>query len=70
MLSISNDEIAQLPALAATVRCWNCDQAHPVEYSETVHPDGTKTPNGRLAFFKCGETAYLCGINGKEWRPK
>lgn len=69
MLSISNTEIAKLSELGDKVKCWNCDQEHPIEYGETIHPDGTRTPSKSLAFFKCGDSTYLCGINGKEWRP-
>ena len=60
MLAIGNDELAKLPALGKTVKCWRCGQYHVVMQSD---PPG-------LALFHCRGKSYLCGINGKAWRPK
>jgi len=54
--SIGNNEIEKLPPLGDTIVCWVCGEEHKVE-------------SGKLAFFKCGDKSYLCGIDGKEWRP-
>lgn len=70
MLATGNDEIKELPPLGKTVLCWVCGKKHRVQYGDTRMPDGTWEKSNLLAFFKCGETAYLCGIEGKEWRLK
>lgn len=58
MIAIGNEEIDKLPPLGKTVKCWICGKRHKVKSVST------------LAFFYCGKSTYLCGINGKEWRPK
>jgi len=60
--SISNPEIEALPPLGKTVKCWECGEEHEVDRGESR----------TLAFFYCPMTNsdYVCGIYGKEWRPK
>ena len=70
MLASGNDELERLPFLDSTVECWRCGKRHPVLYGKKVLPDGTRKPSKRLACFHCAGKSYLCGINGKEWRPK
>lgn len=65
MLAIGNDEIERLPLIGKTVKCWKCKKSH--KPKQATDSDGV--PTG-LYFFKCGGNSYLCGINGKEWRPK
>lgn len=66
MFAISNNELADLPVLGKTVTCWICGQEHAVEYGETIGEDGKRQSDGILAFFKCGEHSYLCGVKGKQ----
>jgi hypothetical protein len=42
-----------------------CGEIHPVLYAEEVLMDGTKIPSKLMAYYKCGDTSYLCGIAGK-----
>lgn len=67
MFTIGQEELDKAPDLGETVRCHKCGKTHIVQYGETVHADGTKTPSKTLAFFKCpaSKASYLCGINGK-----
>lgn len=59
MFSLSNDEKAALPELGKTVGCVVCLEAHDVSTS-------TSESGFRLHFYKCGETSYLCGMDGKD----
>jgi hypothetical protein len=61
MLAIGNDEIRALPKLGKTVKCWKCGKRHQVHHSKGL---------SCLAFFRCGSSTYLCGIDGKAWRPR
>jgi hypothetical protein len=66
MLAISTAELKAAPPIAEDVRCWICGETHPVESaSDPDKPDSTV-----LSFFRCGNATYLCGVNGKEFRPK
>ena len=69
MIAIGNDELVNQPDLGPTIRCWVCGQDHQVEYG-TVRKDGQDVPSTTLAFMRCRGKSYLCGVNGKEWRPK
>lgn len=70
-IAVGNDEFKAMPDLGKTVKCWICGKRHKVECSDAIRPDGTKDiGGGSLSFFKCGDNACLCGINGKEWKPK
>lgn len=66
MFAIGNNELSGLPVLGKTVTCWICGQEHAVEYGETIGEDGKRQPDNLLAFFKCGERSYLCGVKGKQ----
>ena len=68
-VAVGSDELDDAPNVGETVKCWMCGADHPVEYGHEKHGD-TLIPSNMLAFFKCGGTPYLCGIGGKEWRPK
>jgi hypothetical protein len=68
-VTIGNDEIAELPSLGKTIRCWRCGKRHSVKYGTTQLADGTVVPSTTLAFMTCRTKSYLCGIAGKEWRP-
>jgi hypothetical protein len=64
MLAISNAELKAAPPVSADVKCWVCGETHPVE-------SASDTSNAIvLSFFRCGGNDYLCGVNGKEFRPK
>ena len=58
MLAIGKDELAKLPPLGKTVKCWKCGKRHHVQAALAG-----------LSLFKCKGTTYLCGIGGKAWRP-
>lgn len=62
MLVIGADELHE--PLGDTVECPQCGQQHSIEYGEEVLKDGTRKPSKLLAFYKCGDKAYLAGING------
>ena len=62
MLMIGNDELKE--PLGNAIECPHCGQQHPIEYGEEVLKDGTKKPSKLLAFYMCGDKAYLAGING------
>ena len=64
MFAIGNDELKRAPRLGTSIKCDKCGQEHPVEYGKDK--DGIET--GMLAFYKCGDKMYLCGINGKDIR--
>jgi hypothetical protein len=62
--AIGNDELEKKNPLGETFKCPHCGLDHPVEFGDEVI-DGVKVPSTLLAFYKCGEKTYLCGINGK-----
>ena len=62
MFSISNDEEKRLPPLGETVTCPKCQQAHEVLYGTNDKGEESRL----LGFYKCGDTTYLAGINGKD----
>ena len=62
MLVIGADELKE--PLGEEIKCPKCGQIHAVQYSDKVLPDGTKQPSKLLAFYKCGDSFYLCGVNG------
>jgi len=64
MLAIGNDELKRAPTLGTSIKCNKCGQEHPVQYG--TDKDGNEST--MLAFYKCGDKAYLCGINGKDIR--
>lgn len=64
MFAIGNDELERNGPLGNSVQCAKCGAEHQVQFGERVHADGTRTPDGMLAFYKCGEQCYLAGING------
>lgn len=70
MLAIGNKELAKQPPVKRVVKCWKCGKNHRVTYGEEVLWDGTRIPTKLLAFMKCGKNTYLCGVNGKQWRPR
>ena len=68
MLAIGNDKIDTAPKLGDFILCTNCGERHRIEFGNKILEDGTKIPSKLLAFYKCGETTYLAGINGKDIR--
>lgn len=68
MLAVGNDELVN--DLGPTVKCWICGKMHRVRYGDLILPDGTKKPSTLFAYFNCRGKSYMCGINGKEVRPK
>ena len=68
MLVIGNDELDAAPQIGKTVKCWMCGKQHKVRFGKE-EKDGVWEESDRLAYFKCGGHAYLCGINGVEVRP-
>ena len=69
MLAIGNDELENAPQLKDHVVCWICGERHPVEYGREQVGD-VWVESMKLGFFRCAGKSYLCGINGKEIRPK
>lgn len=67
MLAVGNDDLGS--PLGETIVCWRCGEQHAVTFAETVHADGTRTPSD-LAFMECGGRSWLCGVKGREWRPR
>jgi len=63
--AIGNDELDKAEPLSDFIKCPHCGMEHPVEYGEEVLDNGTKVPSKLIAFYKCGEKSYLCGINSK-----
>lgn len=70
VLAISYDEISAMKPLGKTIKCWVCGQRHKVRLGQIRNAQGEWEESSKLAFFKCGKQVYLCGIDGKEWRPK
>lgn len=70
MLAISNEEIAAMRPLGKTIKCWKCGRRHKVQFGKVLNAAGEWEESNLLAYFKCGGQAYMCGIDGKEWRPK
>jgi hypothetical protein len=64
MFAIGNDELEKAPTLGYKITCDKCGQEHPVEYGT----DRDGVTNHMVAFYKCGDKTYLCGINGKDIR--
>lgn len=67
-VAFGNDEIDNSPILGETITCRICGKEHSVEYGDRINDDGSTTPTKSLAFFKCGDKSYLCGVNGKDIR--
>lgn len=66
-MAVGSNELGD--RLGDTIVCKICGESHPIEQSEpsrVIHSDGTieTGPPGLLQFYKCGETAYIAGING------
>jgi hypothetical protein len=53
MLAIGNEELKNYPLIGKSVKCPHCGKKHKVEDAE------------QLSFYKCGDKAYLAGVNGK-----
>lgn len=72
MLSISNEELENLPPLKDMAECPGCKEMHPIEYGDKVLPDGTSEESKDIAFIKCPTSgkSYLVGICGKMLKPK
>lgn len=68
MLAIGGSELGR--PIGKTIKCPHCGKRHKVKYADQVMPDGTKKPSKLLACYNCGESSYLCGINGFLLRPK
>lgn len=64
-VSFSNDELEGAEPLGETITCPHCSKVHIVLYGEEILKDGTKISSTKIAFYKCGESTYLCGIDGK-----
>lgn len=58
MLTIGNDELGEY--LGDTIECPHCGEEHEVKRSK--NKDGAM---GTLSTFDCGDSSYLCGIDGK-----
>ena len=72
MLAIGNEELEGKPFLGKTVKCWICGKRHEHYFGKAKNADGVLEPCKTLSFMKCPKTGstYLCGIDGKEFRPK
>lgn len=65
MLAVGNDELDKAPPIGDFILCISCGRRHIIKYGNKVLPDGTLEPSKTLAFYKCGESLYLAGIDGK-----
>ena len=65
MFTVSNDELEKAPNIDETIICPKCNKEHKIEYEEKILPDGSKIASKLLAFYRCGDTIYLAGVNGK-----
>ena len=65
MFSIGNNELAKADPIGDTIICPKCGDTHTIEYGNEVLPDGTRRPSKLVAFYKCGKSIYLAGVNGK-----
>lgn len=63
--AIGNEELAKKKSIGKIVTC-RCGKRHKVRFGETVHKDGTKTPDKMLGFIRCGKKSYLASIDGKK----
>lgn len=63
MIAFGNDELEDSPPLhiGEAILCPNCGGSHIV--SGGINQDGQEEET--LLFYKCGETAYLAGIDGR-----
>ena len=67
-VAIGADELGEY--LGRTIRCRHCGETHVIEDSRPstiYYPDGTKGvgPAGALQFYRCGDTLYLAGVEGR-----
>jgi hypothetical protein len=69
-IAIGDEELAKAKPIGKTVKCWICGKRHEVKYGERILEDGTREPTNVLAFYNCSGHTYLCGLKGKEFRPK
>jgi hypothetical protein len=69
MLAIGNEELKNAPNLGDHVTCWICGAEHPVKFGKKK-VDGEWVESKEIGCFRCGGKSYLCGIGGKEIRPK
>ena len=65
MFTIGNNELAECKKkIGKTIKCPTCGKRHRVRYGKSPDLDGAMRENTSLAFYKCGETSYLCGVQG------
>lgn len=62
-IAIGNDQLGE--PIGDTAKCPKCGAEHQVSYGERVLADGTREPSKLLAIVKCGEHAYLVGLDGR-----
>ena len=67
--AFGQDEIDDAPPIGNTIACWMCGKRHRVSTSTGKMQDGSEGRT-RLHFFKCRGVSYMCGIDGKEMRPR
>lgn len=67
-VAIGNNELGE--DIGEFVDCPHCKKQHLVQYGDRIEEDGTKTPSKLLAYYKCGDKAYLCAVNGKSVMDK
>ncbi len=65
MFAIGNEELEVCENIGDKIKCPICGNNHVIEYGKIKKPDGTWEPSRMLAFYTCGDEAYLVGINGK-----
>ena len=64
MLAFGNDELVEYPPLHAgeAILCPHCGESHIAEAGK----DATTGEEFKLLlFYRCGETSYLCGVDGR-----
>ena len=64
-LAIGNDELGGF--IGETITCPHCGGAHPVQHSEALDANGNVIGRGSLSWYKCGDAAYIAGIDGRVW---
>ena len=64
VFAIGQEELDKNDPVGKYVDCLHCGGTHKIEYADEILEDGTLKPCKLLAFYKCGDTAYLEGIAG------
>lgn len=61
-ISIGNDQLGEELAPGQEILCRNCNQTHPIQYARDAV---TGQESDALLYVKCGDKAFLVGVDGK-----